>query len=313
MEEISRIVFFGTPEFALPSLDALVAAGRPPVLVVAQPDRPAGRGRSLATPPVAERAREHGLPLEQPARIRDGSFLERLRELEPELAVVVAYGRIFPAALLELPTHGCLNVHASLLPRWRGAAPVQAAIAAGDRETGVTVMRMVEELDAGPVLATRRLEIGAAETAPELAARLATAGAELLIETIANLETGEVEAREQEEALATYAPPLDRHDGRVDWTLPAPQLFDRWRAFQPWPGLFAEIEGESVKLLRVEARTGDPAAAPGTVLEVDEAVLVACGEGTALALLELQRPGRKALSAAEVARGLRLEAGHRIR
>lgn len=309
------IVFFGTPEFALPALEALVGAGRAPALVVSHPARPAGRGRALREPPVAVRARELGLSLAQPPSARDPDVIARLRALAPKWAVVVAYGEILGRQLLELPRRGCLNVHASLLPRWRGASPIQAAIAAGDERTGVTIMEIEEGLDSGPIALQREVTIGPDERAPELAARLARLGGEALVEALAGLESGRRTPSPQDAAAATYAPRLSRADGRVDWRLPAQQLYDRWRAFQPWPGLHAELAAEPIKLVRVRpgAGVGEVHAEPGTIVAVDEkGIHVACGSGSALLLEELQRPGRRAVGAAEFAHGARIGAGQRF-
>jgi methionyl-tRNA formyltransferase len=308
------LAFFGTPEFAVPALDALVAAGRAPALVVSQPPRPAGRGGAPREAAVAARARELALELAQPASAREPALLARLGELAPEWFVVVAYGEIFGRELLALPRRGCLNVHASLLPRWRGAAPIQAAIAAGDRRTGVTVMEMEEGLDSGPIVLQRELEIGPDERAPELAARLAALGAEVLLEALAGLEAGRLAPRPQDPGQATYAPRLTRADGRVDWSLPAGGLYDRWRAFQPWPGLAAELGGDPVKLVTV--RPGEPGKAatePGTIVAIHGAgIRVVCGHGSILVLTELQRPGRRVIGAAEFAHGEHLTAGERF-
>ncbi len=244
-----RIVFFGTPEFAVPSLAALDAAGRRPFAVVSQPARRAGRGGRLAEPPVARWAARHGIDLLQPAKVRDDEFLERLRALDPDLAVVAAYGRIFPRALLELPAGGCLNVHASLLPAWRGASPIQAAIANGDTVTGVTTMVMEEGLDTGPILLREEVAIGPRETAGELTPRLAAAGARLLVRTLDGLECGEVAPRPQCGARATHAPMLRAADGVVDWNREAGDIACRVRAYEPWPGSRAWLRGEAVRIV----------------------------------------------------------------
>lgn len=313
MPPLERLVFFGTPEFALPTLARLVETGRVPRLVVSRPPRPAGRGQALAEPPVARWARAHGLTVSQPERVRDAAFLEALGALAPDVAVVVAFGQIFPPSLLELPRQGCINLHASLLPRHRGAAPVQAAIAAGDATTGVTTMRMAAGLDSGPILLQRETPIGAAETAGELLARLATLGAGLVLDTLAGLERGTLVGRAQDETRATYAPRLDKAVARVGWSQDAAALANRLRAFTPWPGLEAELRGAPVKLRRATAAAGTQGAAPGTVLGLrDGALQVACGGGSALAIAELQRPGRKALTAAEFANGERLRPGDRF-
>lgn len=310
MPGLDRILFFGTPDFAVPTLAALVAAQRAPVRVVTQPARPVGRGHRLQDPPVASWAREHGLEVTQPERVRSPAFLEEAAALAPDVAVVVAFGQIFPRALLELPANGCINLHASLLPRWRGAAPIQAAIAAGDARTGVTAMRMEEGLDSGPILLQEETEIGADETAGELSRRLAELGGDLMVRTLERLEIGDLAARPQPAEGVTYAPRLTRDSGRVDWRLTARQIRDRWRAFTPWPGLTAELRGEPVKVIAAEVGDGDGGAAPGTILGLrDGRLAVACGGGTVLELTALQRPGKRALAAADFVNGERLRAG----
>jgi methionyl-tRNA formyltransferase len=308
-----RIVFFGTPDFAVPTLAALLAAlmdaGRKPLRVVTQPSRPVGRGHRLQDPPVAAWAREHGLPVAQPEKVRDPAFLAEMKELAPDAAVVVAFGQIFPSDLLGLPRLGCVNVHASLLPRWRGAAPIQAAIAAGDARTGVTTMLMEAGLDTGPMLLQEETEIGPEETAGELSRRLAEMGGRLLVRTLERLEKGDLDARPQDPEAATYAPRLTRESGRVDWTRPAREIADRLRAFTPWPGLSATLGGEPVKLVRVEVLQESTGAVPGTYLGMRAGRLaVACGGGSVLGIAELQRPGRKPLKGADFANGERLPA-----
>lgn len=307
-------VFFGTPEFAVPSLDALLEAGEEPALVVSQPARPAGRHRRLEQPPVAVRALELGLELDQPERVDSVRFLARLRALEPEVCVVVAFGQILPEAVLTLPRLGCVNLHASLLPRHRGAAPIQAAIAAGDDTTGVTTMLIEPALDSGPILLRRELPIGARETAGELSRRLARLGAELLVETIGALRAGTVTPRRQADDRATYARRLRRDDGRIDWAQPAVVLERRVRAYDPWPGTFTTLDGEVVKVLEAGiGRREAPAAAAGEIVEIGpEAILVACGDGACLALHRVQRPGRRPVSARELANGMRLAVGERL-
>ncbi len=317
MPVVDPVVFFGTPDFAVPTLAALVSAGRAPALVVTQPARPAGRGRHLLDPPVACWAREHGLPVAQPERVKEPAFLESLRALAPGVAVVVAFGQIFTRDLLELPRHGCINLHASLLPRWRGAAPIQAAIAAGDVRTGVTTMRMEQGLDTGPILLQEEMEIGPRETAGELSRRLAEAGGPLMVETLARLEEGVLEAQPQESGEATYAPRLTRDSGRVDWSRSAREIADRLRAYTPWPGLTAELRGAPVKLVAADvlgAEEADESTEPsGSFLGLrGGALAVACGVGSVgsvLGLRELQRPGRKSLKAADFANGERLRVG----
>jgi methionyl-tRNA formyltransferase len=315
VEGIERVLFFGTPEFAVPTLAALVAAGSAPILVATQPARPAGRGGRVQDPPVAAWARQHGLAVEQPRKVRDPAFLDRLAALRPEVAVVVAFGQIFPQRLLDLPRLGCVNLHASLLPKYRGAAPIQAAIAAGERKTGITTMRMVAELDAGPILLQEEVEIGPRETAGELSVRLADRGAALVIETLRGLAAGTLAEREQNHAEATSAPRLSKADGLVDWELPATRLADRLRALTPWPGLTGHLRGETVKLVAGVAIDWEeaPSGTCGTYLGMRQGRLaVLCGAGTLLGIERLQRPGRKPVSASDFAHGERLAVGERF-
>ncbi len=305
-----KILFFGTPAFAVPTLDALEAAGRAPARVVTQPARPVGRGQKLREPPVAEWALERRIPISQPRRVRAPSFRELARGEAPEVAVVVAFGQIFPEWLLELPRLGCVNLHGSLLPAYRGAGPIQAAIANGETETGVTTMLMEKELDSGPILLQRSTPIGGQETSPELGERLATIGAQLMVETISLLEAGELEPRRQDDELATFAPLLTKEDGRVDWGLDAHAIFNRLRAYTPWPGLTATLRDLPVKIGWGEVAESATDAAAGEILGLrDDRLAVACGGGSVFGIERLQRPGRKALSAAEFVNGERLTAG----
>lgn len=312
MESPGPVVFFGTPQFAVPSLEKLAASEFRPTLVVSQPSRPVGRGRGLQAPPVATRAEELGLDCEQVARVREDSFLERLKALEPWVGVVVAFGQIFPPRLLEMPTASCVNVHASLLPRYRGAAPIQAAIAAGDAITGVTTMRMAEELDSGPILLERELPIGATETSVELSERLAEAGGDLLLETLGGLASGSLEAHLQDESEVTWAPRLNKSDGAVDWSLPAHVIFNQHRAYVPWPGSTTWFRGKPVKIVSCGLVEGDPekfSEESGTVVTRSPNFRVVCGDGRALELAALQKPGRRELSGTEFANGERVEVG----
>jgi methionyl-tRNA formyltransferase len=312
---MAPLVFFGTPEFAVPTLEALSAADRTPALVVSQPSRPAGRGHQPQLPPVARWARERSLPLLQPERVRAPDFLAELAALRPAVAVVVAFGQIFPRELLRLPAHGCLNLHASLLPRYRGAAPIQAAIAAGDDRTGVTVMRMEEGLDSGPILLQAATAIGPDETAGELSARLAALGARLMVEALDGLERGGLAESPQDAARATLAPRLRRASARAAWSLGAAELANQLRAHTPWPGMTAELRGAPVKLLRALPLPAPPPGPPepGTYLGLTpQGIAVGCGAGTALAIAELQRPGRKAQRAADFVNGERLRPGERF-
>jgi methionyl-tRNA formyltransferase len=283
-----RIAFFGTPDFAVPTLDALMREHKV-VLVVAQPDKPSGRGMKMHAPPVAERAKALGLPLVQPAKIRNDEFLGRVREAGPEIGIVVAYGKILPNALLEIPAHGFLNIHGSVLPKWRGAAPIQRSIEAGETATGVTIMRVDEELDHGPMLAIETLTIGPDEHTPQLAARLSSIGAEALARVLR--EWGTVRETQQDHAAATFAAKLDKSEGLVRWTDAAKTIYDKYRAFDPWPGVYTE----SLKL--VELARAEGSGAPGSILRIEEeGVVIACGEG-ALKVIRVQRPGKAPVAA----------------
>jgi methionyl-tRNA formyltransferase len=307
----ARVVFFGTPEFAVPPLAALVGAGFPVPLVVTQPDRPAGRHAAPRPSTVAAWAAGRGLAIEKPERLRNNAALrETLAAARPDAIAVVAYGRIFPPELLSLPPLGCVNVHASLLPCHRGASPVQAAILAGDRETGVATMRMEEGLDTGPVYLERRVPLEERETAGELSARLAAIGGELLVETLRGLETGTLSPRPQE-GEPSFCRPIRREDAAADWTRPAEELSRRLRAFTPWPGLFTFLGGERVKILGARAAASGATGEPGE-LRLEGAELVAsAGSGTALVLERLQRAGRNPVTGAEFARSVRLPARFR--
>jgi methionyl-tRNA formyltransferase len=292
-----RVVFFGTPAFAVPSLDA-VAREHDVALVVAQPDKPAGRGMKLHAPEVIVRARELGLPTAQPPKIRNEEFLASVRALQPDAGIVVAYGKILPKALLDIPRHGFFNVHGSILPRWRGAAPIQRAIEAGDTRTGVTIMRVDEELDHGPMLAIATTEIGTDERTPQLAQRLAHIGADALAHSLREIERGTAVETPQDHERATVAPKIDKAEGAVRFDETARAIYDRFRAFDPWPGLhFGELKLTNLAL-------ADGNGAPRTILAIDDdGVVVACGDG-AIHILELQRPGKPRAHASAVARGL---------
>ncbi len=314
-----RIVFFGTPEFAVPTLAALVEAGEAPLLVISQPARPVGRGRKLRDPPVAAWAREHGLAVEQPEKVRGKAFLGGIRALEPDVAVVVAFGQIFRRRLLELPRLGCVNLHASLLPRYRGAAPIQAAIVAGETVTGVTTMVMERGLDSGPMLFQEEVAVGPEESTPELAARLAEVGAELMVRTLRRFAAGDIEPQPQNHELATVAPMIKKSDGIVDWRRPAGEIFNRLRAYTPWPGLVSELRGKPVKILRGRSAAPGEAVAPGVAPEpgailgrAGGRMLVAAGDGTMFALERLQLPGKKPVSAVDFMNGARIESGERF-
>lgn len=296
-----RVVFFGSPEFAVPSL-AAVAADHEVVTVVTQPDRPAGRGKKLTAPPAKELALRLGLPVQQPTTLKTPEFVAGLTALAADLFVVVAYGRILPVAVLAVPRLGPWNVHASLLPKFRGAAPIQWAIIGGESKTGVCIMRMEAGLDTGPVVASAETPIGDDDTAGVLAARLSQLGAALALETIPRIASGGVVEVAQDHARHTLAPMLKKEDGWLDFTAPAREVSCRARGVDPWPGPTAVLGGEPIKLFapRVVAGQGTP----GTVLAAGpDGLVVACGGGAAVAFRELQLPGRKRLPAAEVLTG----------
>jgi methionyl-tRNA formyltransferase len=295
-----RIIFAGTPEFAVASLAALVESGTAPVAVMTQPDRPAGRGKRLSESAVKQYALGHGIAVMQPRTLREDSASAAIRALEPELIVVAAYGLLLPQAVLDIPSGGCLNVHASLLPRWRGAAPIQAAILAGDEQTGVSLMSMTAGLDSGPVYASEAVTIGPSETAGALHDRLARLGAELLLRHLGDILAGELRAVAQDDALASYAPKIDKQDARIDWQLPAEVLLRRVRAYNPVPGAWFMLDDERIKCWSATAAAA-PGAPAGTILAAGAGgIIVACGDG-ALRLESLQRPGRRPVTAAEFA------------
>jgi methionyl-tRNA formyltransferase len=294
-----RIVFAGTPEFALASLAALVDAGHIPVAVYTQPDRPAGRGRRTTESPVKGFAEQAGIPVLQPETLRDEAVASELEALNPDILIVAAYGLILPQRILDIPTHGCLNVHASVLPRWRGAAPIQAAILAGDNSTGVSLMRMTAGLDCGPVFSDRITGIGEHETAGELHDRLATLGGDLLVSDLPKIVAGSLEAVEQNEALATYAGKIKKQDAEIDWTESADALHRHIRAYNPVPGAYFHADDS----LRVKVWRASPVdsinAEPGTFVHYDKTrIVVACGTG-GLNLESLQLPGKRRASANE--------------
>lgn len=288
-----RLVFFGTPEFAVPTLEAL-AREHEIALVVAQPDKPAGRGMKMQAPAVAVKARAMGLPLAQPPRIRNDEFLASIAALKPDAGIVVAYGKILPANLLTIPANGFINVHASTLPKYRGAAPIQRAIEHGETTTGVTIMRVDEELDHGAMLAIETTEIGPDERTPSLASRLSRIGAEALLRVLKTMPEG----TPQDHAAATYAPKIEKSEGAIDWSDPTATIYNKFRAFDPWPGIFAG----DLKLIDVAPASGH--GTPGAILSTNhDGVIVASGDG-ALRLITVQRPGKPKAAAADVLRGL---------
>jgi methionyl-tRNA formyltransferase len=298
MTQPLRIVFAGTPEFAAEHLKALLAAGQRPIAVYTQPDRPAGRGQKLMPSPVKQLALQHAIPVLQPSSLRDPAAQAELAALEPDLLLVVAYGLILPQAVLDIPRLGCINSHASLLPRGRGAAPIQRAIEAGDGESGVTVMQMEAGLDTGPMLLKVATPIQPDDTGGSLHDRLAGLGAQALVEAVARLAAGELAGKVQDEALATYAHKLNKDEARLDWSRPADELARRIRAFDPWPVCHSSLNGTPLKVFGALVEAGE--GAPGTILAARrDGLTVACGSG-ALRLTRLQLPGGKPLAFAEL-------------
>jgi methionyl-tRNA formyltransferase len=305
-----RIAFAGTPEFALPALAALADSRHSLVGVLTQPDRPAGRGRVLSASPVKQFAQTRGVPVAQPARLRSPAERADLMAWQPELLVVVAYGLILPSEVLSLPRLGCLNIHASLLPRWRGAAPIQRALLAGDSESGVCLMQMDEGLDTGPVLAEERFAIAADSTAGDLHDALAELGARLLLPVIDALEAGRLQPRPQGGSGVTYAGKIEKREARIDWRQPAAVIERQVRAFNPWPVAETQIDGTRLRIWRARVASAaldfgsvDTEAAPGTALGwADDALQIRCGDGV-LGLLSVQLPGRRIVTAREFAQG----------
>jgi methionyl-tRNA formyltransferase len=319
------IIFIGTPAFAVPCLHALAHNGHSIAAVITQPDRPAGRHQAPRPPPVKIAALELGLMVLQPANLRDSDTLKRLRELSPEVIVVVAYGKILRPAVLEIPTHGVLNVHPSVLPRWRGASPIPAAILAGDERTGVTIMLMDAGMDSGPILAQSEAPIADSDSAASLSESLSQAGARLLAETLPRWLAGDILPQPQDESQATTCPLLRKEDGVIDWVLPAIDIWRRVRAYNPWPGAFTSINGDILRIWQALPLDFVSSADPGTALELDEgsadalppdirrqaAFAVQTGRGV-LVPLEVQRAGRRILTAAEFLRGMPSLTGRRL-
>lgn len=304
-----RIVFMGTPDFAVPSLQALIDAGHDVCAVYTQPDKPQGRKQILTAPPVKTLALEHDIPVFQPNTLKNEDEQARLRELAPEVIIVVAYGKLLPKAVLDIPPHGCINVHGSLLPRWRGAAPIQWAVIAGDEMAGVTTMQMAEGLDTGDMLLTYETKVGEKETAGELFDRLAQSGAELLTQTLVKLD--EITPRPQDDAQSCYAHMLDKQMAVIDWSKSAHEIDCLIRGLNPWPIALTTLSGERLKVFAAEKANGN--GEPGTVLEADpkKGLTVACGEG-ALGLTEIQLVGGKRMKATDFLRGHSLEVGVKL-
>ncbi|WP_308634482.1 methionyl-tRNA formyltransferase [Paenibacillus silvisoli] len=309
-----RIVFMGTPEFAVPSLEAILAAGHTVELVVTQPDRPKGRKKTLTPPPVKEAALLRGLPVAQPEKLRGSETVQQIAELQPDLIVTAAYGQILPKAVLEVPRLGCINVHGSLLPRYRGGAPIQRSIINGEPKTGVTIMYMAEGLDTGDMISVVEVPIDEADTSGTLFAKLTDAGAKLLAETLPAIEAGTAGRTAQNHEEATYAPNLTRDDERIDWSRPARSIYNQVRGLSPMAGGFTIYNGDPFKVwgCKVVKRGGGASAEPGTVTAVsDEGITVQTGED-ALLLTTIQPSGKKAMPAAEWLKGARLETGTRF-
>lgn len=304
-----RIVFMGTPDFAVPSLQALIDAGHDVCAVYTQPDKPQGRKQILTAPPVKTLALAHDIPVFQPNTLKNEDEQARLRELAPEVIIVVAYGKLLPKAVLDIPPHGCINVHGSLLPRWRGAAPIQWAVIAGDEMAGVTTMQMAEGLDTGDMLLTYETKVGEKETAGELFDRLAQSGAELLTQTLVKLD--EITPRPQDDAQSCYAHMLDKQMAVIDWSKSAHEIDCLIRGLNPWPIALTTLSGERLKVFAAEKANGR--GEPGTVLEADpkKGLTVACGEG-ALKLIEIQLVGGKRMKVNDFLRGHAIEVGTKL-
>ena len=309
-----NIVFLGTPKIAVPSLEALLAAGHRPTLVICQPDRPAGRSSRPIAPPIKLVASAHGIPVEQPRKVRTPEFRDRLAAERPDALVVVAYGRILPAPVLELARLGAVNAHFSLLPRSRGAAPVQWTLARGEVVSGVTTMKVNERLDEGDVLIQRAIDVRPDEHAPGLQERLSEIAAALLVETLTGLDAGSIRPIPQDHARATYAPPLRKEDGDADFSMSAGEIEGRVRGFDPWPGVWARRGDRRIRLVRARARAAVEApAAPGRILRIEnDGFLVACGGGTLLEVSAVQPEGRRAISAIDALHGRVLAPGEQL-
>ena len=311
MGQSFNLVFCGTPRFAVPTLEQLLAAGFVVSLVVTQPDRPRGRGMELAPSPVKARALELGLPITQPERIKNNpEFQSRLSSLSPDAIIVVGYGRMIPQWMLELPRHGNINLHASLLPKFRGAAPIQWAVARGESVTGVTTMHIDSGLDTGDILLQREIPIAPDDTAETLGPRLAAIGAALMVETLQGLETGKVQPHPQDNARATLAPILKKEDGRIDFHRTAQESCNRLRGFQPWPGAFTSFRGKSLQVWA--AKPSPRETAVGELMVEGDRLFAGCGKGTSLELLELQPEGKKRMPARDFVHGYYPTTGEKL-
>jgi methionyl-tRNA formyltransferase len=306
------IVFCGTPEFAVPTLEALICAGHNISLVVTQPDRPIGRTQQLQAPPVKLAALAHNIPVVQPERIKTNeTFRSQLEAIRPDAIIVVAYGRIIPRWMLDLPPLGNINLHGSLLPKYRGAAPIQWAIANGETITGITTMRIDEGLDTGDMLLAHAVPIAAHETAPDVFTSLSAAGADLMVQTLHRLATGNLAPQPQDHAAATLAPILTREDGLIDFSRSAHQIYDRWRGFQPWPGAHTTLRGKKLIAHRVSIAS-NASLEPGVVLVENDQMLAGCGNSTSILLEDIQLEGKRRMTASEFLHGFQLHSGERL-
>ena len=308
-----KLVFCGTPQFAVPTLEAVIAAGHQVALVLTQPDRPVGRDQELHAPPVKQTALAHSIPVMQPEKIKNNVELRaELESIAPDAILVVAYGRIIPQWMLDLPRFGNINLHGSLLPKYRGAAPIQWAVASGEVVTGVTTMRLDAGLDTGPMLLAQAIPIGEQETALDVYETLAEVGAPLMIETLRRLEAGELFPESQDHSLATHAPILTRDDGRIDFNRPAREIYNRWRGFQPWPGAHTTLRSKKLIAHRLHPIEHHTPLMPGTIHLHEGRLLVGCGASSVIELDEVQLEGKRRMSAAELLRGFQIDSGERL-
>ena len=313
MVEALRVAFFGTPQFAVPILEKLIESRHTVCGVVTQPDRPRGRGHQVSHSPVKAVALKHAIPVLQPTRLKDPAFADALRQWRPDIGVVAAYGKIIPDEIIALPPLGMINVHASLLPKYRGAAPIQRAIIDGEAVTGVTIMRIETLLDAGAMLAKVTRPIGPDDTSDVVERDLADLGADLLVKVLEQVAAGTHQEERQDFMLATFAPRLTKDEGVIDWSLPASYIHNRVRGLHPWPHASTRLDGERIILLKTRVEPGSTEAAPGTVLDVSaDAIHVATGHGERIAVVQLQPEGRRPMSAREFAAGRRVEPGARF-
>jgi len=308
-----KIVFCGTPQFAVPTLKFLLTHEEFEIAaVITQPDRPSGRGMKLTASPVKEAAVAAGVVVHQPEKIRAPEMQATLEAIAPDCVVIIAYGQIIPARLLPIAKHGWINLHASLLPKYRGAAPINWAIVNGETVSGITTMRIDAGMDTGEMLLTHEMEIGANETAPELAARMSEAGAPLMVETLRGIAAGTLSGRVQDASAATYAPMMKREDGRVDWSRTARETYDRMRGFAPWPGAFSTLRGKTCQILGRPSEDTRGGQEPGTIHVRQSGIYVSCGGATEIRISSVKMEGSRAMDAVEYARGARLTEGERF-